>query len=87
MLLLVGGTATKISVQLPGEALAYGYEPGEPLWAFQGKNPGGGLAHWRAGRNLWTNVEQDGGDISRCPPPFIVLDSPDVEVGLDGGFS
>jgi hypothetical protein len=86
VLFLVGGTATKISVQLPGEALASRYEPGEPLWDFQGKNPGAGLAHWRAGRHLWTNVEQDGRDFSRYSPPFIVLDSPDTKVGLDGGF-
>ena len=86
VLFLVGGNATKINVQLPGKALAYGYEPGEPLWAFQGKHPGAGPAHWREGRRLWTNVEQDGGNFSRCSPPFIVLDSQDIEVGFDGGF-
>ena len=31
---------------------AVGIEPGEPLWAFQGKNPSAGLAHWREGRRL-----------------------------------
>ena len=65
---------------------AVGIEPGEPLWVFQGKTPGAGLAHWRQGRRLWTNVEQDGRNFSRCSPPFIVLDSLDIEVGFDGGF-